>query len=125
MWMILPRFFAIIPGSTACDTTNGAVRLVAMMSSQSFCVNSTNGARRWMPALFTRMSIVPCFAAAAATPAATASRSVTSNAAVSALRPMPASFAAASASASGLRPLRSTVAPACAMPWAIAKPRPR
>ena len=69
MWMILPRLRSIMPGSTACDTMNGAVRLVAMMSSQSFCLNSWNGARRWMPALLTRMSIRPWRAIAAATPA--------------------------------------------------------
>jgi hypothetical protein len=56
--MILPLLRAIIPGSAACATRKGAVRLVAMMSFQSSSLKSTSGLRRWMPALLTRMPAV-------------------------------------------------------------------
>src|SRR5688572_21524205 len=79
-----------------------------------------------MPALLTRMSMPPRRASMSATPFRTASRSVTSNVACAVFEPPPASmFLAASCNAAVSRPLSTTVAPAFASPFAIAKPRPR
>src|SRR5689334_5141043 len=125
MWTILPAFFAIIVGSTACATTNGAVRLVAITASQSAGANSTIGPRRWMPALLNRMSMPPRSATIAATAECTAARSVTSNTLLPAAKPSPRSLAAASSASADLRALSTTVAPARASPAAIAKPSPR
>ena len=57
--MILPCPRATMPRATRWPTRNALVRLVATRSFQSATLKSRNGVRRWMPALFTRMSGVP------------------------------------------------------------------
>src|SRR5215208_5541799 len=73
------------------------------------------------PALFTRMSMVPCWREACSTALSTASGSVMSKGRGNALPASPAELAAASAMA-GLRSLHSTVAPARASVAAMARP---
>jgi len=80
MLMILPAPRAIMPRATCWPTRNGAVRLVSSTSRQTAVSNCSSGARRWMPALFTRTSIGPTSRSMRAMADATAEPSVTSNA---------------------------------------------
>ena len=73
MLMILPLPRWTMPRATRWLTRNALVKLVATRSFQSCSVNSVNGARRWMPALLTRMSGVPHSCSMSAIPRSTAS----------------------------------------------------
>ena len=60
MLMILPPWpCAIICRAAACERKNGVERLIEITSFQFLAECSTNGSRRMMPALFTRMSRRP------------------------------------------------------------------
>ena len=76
--MILPCPFAIMPGMTAFDTMNGDTTSMSSTSLYSATVISVMGMRRMIPALFTKMSIVPRSQAICATVAATCASSQTS-----------------------------------------------
>ncbi len=114
---ILPRRRSIIPGATARATRNALVRFTSRSSRHSSSENCSRGLRSVMPALLTRTSTGP----SRATPAATASSSVTSNGAATA----PSISAARASAASAERPLIATRAPAAASARASARPSPR
>src|SRR5690606_13638899 len=96
------------------------------MSFQSCGSKSLNGARRWIPALLTRMSGTPCSATSAPTPSRTAPASVTSKETVgTSPPPAAATCSRAPASACESRLWRTTRAPCRARPSASASPRPR
>ena len=76
--MILPPPRSIIPGITALDTMNGALRSTSMTWRKSEAFISVMGTRLMMPALFTRMSIGATSDSMVLTASATASSSVTS-----------------------------------------------
>ena len=59
MLMILPRPCAIMWRPAACAKKNADLRLVSITASQSSSLKSTESLRRMIPALLTRMSILP------------------------------------------------------------------
>src|SRR4051812_5731663 len=112
--MIDPLWRAIMPFTTALLTLNAPSRLVAISASQSASLKVSNGARRWMPALLTRMSIGAVPVSAAAIAKSTDCVSVTSITASVIEWPAARSLSAAAFRSSALRPPIVTRAPALA-----------
>ena len=72
--MIRPQPRAAIAGPNRWPSRNGAVRLTAMVRSQSSTLSDGSGGRRLTPAQLTRMSGAPNAAAASSAARATAAR---------------------------------------------------
>ena len=122
--MILPRLRGIMRCATARPTKKTLSMLVLVILCQASVGNSANGLRCCMPALLIRMSIAPTSASTLATPASTASASVTSNATASAWKPWPCRACRASCSLAASRAFSTTRAPAVASACASAYPMP-
>jgi len=116
--MILPLPRGIMRCATARPTKNTLSMLVDVMRRQASVEYSAKAPRSCMPALLTRMWIGPSSASIFATPASTASASVTSKGAISAAMPKACSASRASTSWSEPRALSTTRAPAA--PSAVA-----
>src|SRR5580692_4239045 len=110
--MIRPNPRAAIAGPNHWPSRNGAVRLTAMVRSQSCTVNDANGGRMLTPAQLTRMSTGPNAASASEAARETSERTARS-ALTQAAEPPPASIpAVASARRDSSRATRTTCAPA-------------
>src|SRR5450759_3762106 len=124
MLMILPCPCATMRAPAARHRRNTAVRLISSTSSQSRSSWSVAGARRMIPALFTRMSTLPIASTASVTRRIDSARSDRS-ATMHFVRTRVFSRMARSVSPAQHRPCSTTSAPASASAVAIAAPRPR
>ncbi len=122
--MILPRLRWIMPGTKALASSQGARRLTAMVWSQSAILASSSGSIRAMPALLTRMSMVPN--AASASLAARSGPSVVAMSAAIATqrRPLVSTAFFTSAKPSRSRPTAAMSAPASARTLQASMPMP-
>ena len=124
MLMIFPCPFSFIPGITALETMNGAFRSTSMTFLNSSASISSIGFLMMIPALFTRISMIPTSSLILATIAFTCASSVTSHTYPCAS--IPASLYAASPKStfSCVISLKQIVAPASAYAEAIPNPIP-
>ena len=122
--MIRPQPRAAIKGPNRWPSRNGAVRLTAMVRSQSAVLSSASGGRRLTPAQLTRMSGGPNAAAAASAARSTSGRSARSALTQPASPPAARSASAARPSLSASRATSTTLAPASASARAISSPIP-
>src|SRR6478735_3642524 len=123
--MILPCLRGIMRLAASRPITKALVRLVSITLRHSSVVNSTSGLRCWMPALLTRMSTASPSRSKRSKAATIAGSSVTLKAAPSAWWPAARNSATACSTRLGSTPLMISLAPALAMPSAMARPRPR
>ena len=122
--MIRPQPRSAMPGPNRWPSRNGAVRLTAIVASQSSTVSDPSGGRRLIPAQFTRMSGGPNASSAPEAARATSARSARSALTHAASAPPARSDAAASSSRSASRATSTTRAPARASAAAIPAPIP-
>src|ERR1017187_3677411 len=124
MLTIFPRPRGSMCAPAARESRNTAVRLISITASQSSSECSTAGARRMMPALFTRISTAPIAATASSITRSACARELRSAARQCVRTPAfsPMRFAVSSGAAISCR---TTSAPAWAKPSAIAAPNPR
>src|ERR1039458_7259235 len=121
---IRPQPRAAICGPNRCPSRNGAVRLTAMVRSQSATASAPSGGRRLIPAQLTRMSGGPNAPAASSAARSTCARSASSALIQAACPPASRSPAAASSSRCSSRATSTTCAPAPASAVAIPAPMP-
>src|SRR5262245_17927189 len=120
--MITPDLCARMRGTTACANRKIDLTLTANIRSNSASSTSSIGRRMWvMPALLTRMSIVPKALSVAFTAASTSARRDTSQPTAIALLLMAAAVARAACS---LMSMTATRAPSRAKVSAIPLPKP-
>ena len=121
---IRPQPRAAISGPNRWPSRNGAVRLTAMVVSQSAILSEPSGGRRLTPAQLTRMSGDPNAAAAPSAARSTSARSARSALTQATMAPASRSPAAATSSRSLSRATSTTRAPARASAAAISAPIP-
>jgi hypothetical protein len=123
--MIRPQPRAAIEGPNRWPSKNGAVRLTAIVRSQSSTRSAPSGGRTLTPAQLTRMSTDPNAASASAAARATSSRNARSAATHATPEPPAAvSVSAATTSRTWSRATSTTRAPARASARAISCPIP-
>ena len=125
MWTNLPYPCSFMMPNTAWVTKNMDFRSMSIIRSQLSRVISSMGVDPVMPATFTRMSIRPNRALAAATFAGMVSNSATLNSSARASPPLALMSAATAWAASRFISARMTLAPCSARRRALASPMPR
>src|SRR5208337_294408 len=124
MLMIFPEPCLSMCRPACCVRRKTLVRFTSITASQSSSEYSAAGARRIMPALLTRISIVPKCRTASSTRRAQTAASPTSPTSAIAFAPA-ASILCCVALGAVPDPCTTTSAPACARAMAMAAPKPR
>ena len=122
--MIRPQPRSAMSGPNRWPSRNGAVRLTAMVASQSATVSDPSGGRRLIPAQLTRMSGGPNADSASSAARAAMGRSARSALTHATSPPRPRIDAAAAPSRPASRATSTTLAPARASAAAIPAPIP-